>query len=94
MSKAGGEAEGKSCILRNAFPRKLLSRNASTKSHLKLERVFSRLAQIAVQLRGRQWGKRCSISRLGVLGSRDAAAGHPHTRVFRQHKRSAVSSPQ
>lgn len=40
MSKAGGEAGGKSCILRNAFPRKQLSQNASTKSHLKLEGPF------------------------------------------------------
>lgn len=40
MSKAGGEAEGKSCVLRNAFLRKQLSQNASTESHLKLEGPF------------------------------------------------------
>lgn len=40
MSKAGGEAEGKSCVLRNAFPRKQLSQNASAESHLKLKGPF------------------------------------------------------
>lgn len=40
MSKAGGETEGKSCILRNAFPRKQSSQNASAKSHLKLGGPF------------------------------------------------------
>lgn len=40
MSKAGVEAEGKSCILRNAFLRKHLSQNASTENHLKLQGPF------------------------------------------------------
>lgn len=41
MSKAGGEAVRKSCVLRNAFPRKLPSQNAAAESHLKLEGPFS-----------------------------------------------------